>query len=114
VDNEVTIQCLGGQPFTATAEASLAGGDNAYHAVKNITSYVQQNGSCTYMVSGVASIDFKGSNDVVGHSVWWMAVLSARVGERLRARHHRLRPDAQAARALLQVLPGHAPDSCGG
>jgi MYXO-CTERM domain-containing protein len=75
VDNDVTLQCLGGQPATVTAESSLSGGDNAYHAVKNITQYVQQNGSCTYMVSGVSSVDFKGSADPVGHSVWWMVVL---------------------------------------
>ncbi|NUQ77907.1 MAG: hypothetical protein HUU21_30605 [Polyangiaceae bacterium] len=74
-DNKVTLQCLGGQPLDVDAQFSLSGGDNAYHAVKEVTSYVQQNGSCTYMLSGVESIDFKGSNDVVGHSVWWMAVL---------------------------------------
>jgi len=75
VDNEVTLQCLGGQELKITADNSLSGENSAYHAAKNVTQYVKDNGSCTYLVSGVQSIDFKGSGDSIGHSAWWMVVL---------------------------------------
>jgi len=75
VDNAVMLQCLGGQALAVTAESSLSGENNAYHAAKNVTQYVKDNGSCTYLVSGVESIDFKGSGDATGHSAWWMVVL---------------------------------------
>jgi hypothetical protein len=72
-DGAATLECLGTQPLSMFADSNQVG-DNGYHAGKDVTAYVKQNGSCTYMVSGVASVDFKGSAESVGHSAWWMVV----------------------------------------
>lgn len=72
-DQEATLECLGAQPLVMSADQNQIG-DNAYQASEDVTAYVKQNGSCAYMVSGVASHDFKGSNETLGHSSWWMVV----------------------------------------
>jgi hypothetical protein len=73
-DNSVVLQCLGAQGMAVSASNSLTDSD-VYHSGADITSYVQTNGSCTYFVSGVDSVDFKGANDLEGHSAWWMVIL---------------------------------------
>jgi len=72
-DLSATVECVGAQPLSIDADTNLTG-NTTYHSGKDVTDYVKQNGSCTYLVSGVASDNFQGANEAMGHSAWWMVV----------------------------------------
>jgi MYXO-CTERM domain-containing protein len=76
-DNTATIQCLpAASPLNLQASGSVTGSSNLYHSVAEITDYVKENSSCTYLVSGVDSIDLKGiTPEKDGYAVWWMVVV---------------------------------------
>jgi hypothetical protein len=74
-DMKVTLTCLtGGAPTEVNADKQLQS-SSFYHSSSDVTSYLQSNGSCTYLVSGVSSAAFTGANEDEGFAVWWMVVL---------------------------------------
>ncbi len=72
-DLSATIECVGEPPLSINADTNLWD-TNMYHSGTDVTDYVKQNGSCTYLVSGVVSDKFQGANEAMGHSAWWMVV----------------------------------------
>jgi hypothetical protein len=76
-DNAATIQCLpAGAAANVQAIGSLTGTSSTYQSVGDVTDYVKTNGACTYLVSGVDSIDLKGAApENYGYAAWWMVVI---------------------------------------
>lgn len=75
-DDKVTLTCVGKAPIDISATHQLVSGES-YQCGADISTYIQQNASCAYMLSGLSSLDFKNiaAPSSYGHSSFWIAVL---------------------------------------